>query len=317
MAIGGPLRTTLLIFVADQIKAFALMLAVLVADRATAGSSDRRGAYVLAVLIGGAAGAAAGATFASWVGSGFTLPRHLTLGLILYIYLDLVLIGGAALWVMNDRRGAALARERMHRAEIERVEAAKRSVEADLQTMQARVDPRFLFDTLEEVKRLYAADAVVGERMLDELIAYLRAAMPKMRAKSSTVGQEAELARSYLAIWRIELGERLSFRVDVPDDMAEVPMPPMIVLPLIHHAIAARRADERGSRSLDIRASRPDGRVEVEISDSAQGLLPNADDSAITAVRERLAALFGDEAVLTFDASGPAGSLAVIDLPGR
>jgi hypothetical protein len=50
--------------------------------------------------------------------------------------------------------------------------------------MQARVEPPFLFNTLAQVKRLYEMDATLAQRMLDDLVAYLRAAMPHMRDTS-------------------------------------------------------------------------------------------------------------------------------------
>jgi LytS/YehU family sensor histidine kinase len=79
--------------------------------------------------------------------------------------------------------------------------------------MQARVEPQFLFNTLLQVRDLYRASASRGEQMLDELIAYLRAAMPKMRDTSSTIGQELDLVRAYLGIVSLRLGERLVFEI--------------------------------------------------------------------------------------------------------
>ncbi len=150
-----------------------------------------------------------------------------------------MLFGAGVVWVINERRRAALARARMHGAEMERIAAEKRSVESDLQAMQARVEPQFLFNTLAQVKQLYERDAPVGERMIDELIAYLRAAMPKMRDTSSTVGQEVELARAYLAIVKVRLGERLTYEIESSTAVAETRMPPMMLLPLLDYALAA------------------------------------------------------------------------------
>ena len=82
--------------------------------------------------------------------------------------------------------------------------------------MQARVEPQFLFNTLAQVERLYEPMPTLAGRMLDDLIAYLRAAMPAMRGTSSTVAQEIELARAYLDIVRMRLGDRLRVSIDVP-----------------------------------------------------------------------------------------------------
>ena len=75
----------------------------------------------------------------------------------------------------------------MHAAELSRIAAERESIEADLQAMQARVEPKFLFNTLTHVKQAYAQGGTQGAGLLDALIAYLRAAMPKMRDTSSTV----------------------------------------------------------------------------------------------------------------------------------
>src|SRR4030095_1028436 len=167
----------------------------------------------------------------------------------LYTYLDLVLFGGGVVWVINDRRRAALGRARMHGAEMERITAEKRGTEPALRGMRARVEPQFLFNTLAQVKQLYERDAPVGEQMLDELIAYLRAAMPKMRDTSSTVGQEVELARAYLAIVKVRLGERFTYEIESSPAVADERMPPMMLLPLLDHALARVLGDSRAAPS--------------------------------------------------------------------
>ena len=91
-------------------------------------------------------------------------------------------------------------------------------LESRLAAMQAQVEPQFLFNTLAQVERLYEIDPARAARMLDDLIAYLRAAMPLMRDTSSTVKQEIDLARAYLDIVRIRLGDRLAFAIEVPSD---------------------------------------------------------------------------------------------------
>ena len=67
--------------------------------------------------------------------------------------------------------------------------ARRRLVEAQLQAMQARVDPQMFFDTLDTVQRLYTSDPRRAEGLLDELIVFLRAALPRLRTASSTLAQ--------------------------------------------------------------------------------------------------------------------------------
>ena len=192
-------------FVGAQMRAFTLMLCIVVADYVTGRDTRRRAAYALAVVVSAAVVAPLESLHALGTWYEFAEMTILSLsfvGLILQNFVNWLILGGAATFVYTDRRWAHAARARMHAAEIGRAQTARRTLEFRLQAMQARVEPQFLFNTLAQVHDLYRVDAARGQRMLDELIAYLRAAMPKMRDTSSTVGQEIELVRAYLVIVR-------------------------------------------------------------------------------------------------------------------
>ena len=108
------------------------------------------------------------------------------------------------------RRGAQRAAT-LRAAQVEGAQLARQTLESKLQAMQARVEPEFLFDTLVEVQRLYETDARRADRILDQLIVYLRAALPQLHDAASTMGKEIDLAHAYLAILKMRFGERLAF----------------------------------------------------------------------------------------------------------
>lgn len=300
-------RVAPMIFFADQLKAFVLLLAIVVVDRMTARDPDRRGAYALAIVCGAAI--AVPLSILLMVGAVllFTSERPRFpggIGFALNIYFELVMIGGAAMWVINDRRRAARARVWMHAAELERIAAERRSIESDLQAMQARIEPKFLLDTLAEVRRLYERHPATGEALLDALIAYLRAAMPRMRDTATTVGNELDLARAYLSIAALRTGERLSFTVGSPEEaIARTGMPAMMLLPLVDHAIA------QGVASIHVRPRVAQQRIRFEIIAAGAG----AEDERIVELRARLQALYGDEGRLHVSAAD--GAPTVLEFP--
>jgi len=151
--------------------------------------------------------------------------------------------------------------------------------------------------------------------MLDELIAYLRAAMPRMRDTSSTVAQECDLARAYLAIVNVRLGERLRVEVDCPPEAEAVRMPPMMMLPLVDHALEQGSASS-DDRSIRIRAeiARPD--LRLTIADSGDGFRPRAEGEPIAGIRERLAALYRTGTLALRDVAA-GGSEATLELPAE
>jgi LytS/YehU family sensor histidine kinase len=217
-------------------------------------------------------------------------------------------------WVILDRRRARQALDRMHGAELERIAAERRSVESDLQAMQARGEPKFLFNTLAQVYDLYRVDAVRGERMLDDLIAYLRAAMPRMRDSSSTLAQEIELARAHLAIAKMRLGDRLDYSIDVPLQ-GDVRMPSMMLLPLVDHAITKGLQGSQASGSIRVAADIVDDQVRLVVEDTGGSFMPGSNEAAFADLRERLSALYGNGADFELRRCAADGSEAVVRLP--
>ena len=306
------------IFVGDQLKAFALLLTIVIADRVTGKDPDRRGPYVLAVVIGAAIvvplTVVVVATLVHFVAGQPVKPPG-GIGWVLNIYFELLMVGGATVWVINDRRRARLARARRHAAELQRIAAEKRSIESDLQAMQARIEPQFLFDTLAQVRTLYTRDHAAGEHLLDSLIAYLRAAMPTLH-ETSTVGHELALVRTYLSIVRLRMGERLAYSIDPVDGrVADVRMPAMILLPLIDHAIAQGPSKWHANGSVRIRATAEDDGVRFEIVGGAIDLTAEAEGVSITGVRQRLASLYAHRATLVLERRAAGDSVATVRIP--
>ena len=308
----ATLSTTLHRFAHAQIAAFGLIICIVVADRVTDPERRQPVAYVLAVVVSGA--------LVISLDTAITMAqqdKHFLLWLPLHDFFEWLILAGAATFVYTDRRRARIARERMHAAELERARTAKRALESRLQAMQARVEPTFLFNTLSQVRDLYRADVARGECMLDELIAYLRAAMPKMRDTSSTIGQEIELVRAYLAVVRLRLAGHLAYEIAPVDAaVAAARMPPMMLLPLVDHAIARHGASApQATESLHIRAAVVDDRIRLAIADSGVGFLPETEGTGIDEIRERLAELYGRNASLVVQKWGEGATQAVLEVP--
>ena len=140
-----------------------------------------------------------------------TWPRYMMFGL---------LFAGAYVYFRSKRDGAAA----MQQLELDRIELEQRMAEARLTVLLAQIEPHFLFNTLANVKSLYATDPVAAEVMLDNLMRYLAVALPQMRENESTLAREANLVAAYLNIQKVRMGRRLEFAVDVPDRIGDTRM---------------------------------------------------------------------------------------------
>jgi len=215
-----------------------------------------------------------------------------------------------------ERRAAGL-----RAAEIERHRIQAQMLEAQLQVMQAQVEPHFLFNTLAHIQRLYQTDPTRGRSMLVSFCSYLRAALPQMRARGSTVAREVELARAFLETHRTRMGRRLRVDIVIPDHLLPASFPPMMLLSLVENAIKHGLNPLREGGAIAIAAASSEGILRVTVADTGAGFskaeLGGGNGVGLSNIRSRLATLYGDRARLALGQNAPRGVVASIDVPLR
>jgi sensor histidine kinase YesM len=206
------------------------------------------------------------------------------------------------------------------KAESDRHLLSKQAIEAELKLMQAQIEPHFLFNTLASVQYLVETDPPQATKMLGYLLAYLRAALPQLRIPSTTLGQEAELAEAYLNIFKMRMGERLAFAIEIPESLRGCRLPPMLLMTVIENAIEHGLEPRAEGGSVRLEARRGDDRLVMVVTDTGRGL--GAGERAkpghgvgVANLRERLAALYGDRARFTLEDVAPQGTRATIEVP--
>ena len=227
----------------------------------------------------------------------------------------------AKYFIDRSRRATAYAETQTREAEYQ--SANRQIVEARLQALQAQVEPHFLYNTLANVQALTEVDPPQATKMVGHLIQYLRAALPKMRETTSTVGQEVELARAYLNILKMRMGERLEFDIAVPAELENFPFPPLMLPSLVENAIKHGLEPQREGGRIDVVAEKVGegaaSTIRLIVKDTGRGLTdaPTQMGSGVglSNIRERLQGLFGDQARLTLESNTPKGVVAIIEVP--
>jgi LytS/YehU family sensor histidine kinase len=163
--------------------------------------------------------------------------------------------------------------------------------------MQARVEPSFLFDTLGEIAERYDRDPGAGEQMLNELIDYLRAALPDVGVPGSTLRQEAALARAFLAILAIRADGRLAVQVQIADGLDELGMPPAILVPLLAAAVPISSPIATPS-SVQLAAIVDGALVRIVITGRGASMRAVSETQIVHDIRERLRSFYGEAATL-------------------
>jgi signal transduction histidine kinase len=204
-------------------------------------------------------------------------------------------------------------RDRALRAVKREQELERAALQARLTALQAQVEPHFLFNTLANLKYLVRTDADTAQRMLDHLVGYLQNALPDMRSASSTLDRELALARNYLSIMQIRMGQRLRFRIDAEDAALSRALPPAMLISLVENAV--KHGLERASRpgEIIISATLRGSELRVQVCDDGVGLTEQMGQGfGLANIHERLQLLYGERASLSVAASEQGGVRATL-----
>jgi LytS/YehU family sensor histidine kinase len=104
----------------------------------------------------------------------------------MYLGLNGALYGSLAMFIYVRLRNAGLAARVLADAEIRRSEEQRALIAAQLVAAQSRVDPAFVMKALDDIERDYETDPARADEALDEFIAFLRDAIPRLRADERT-----------------------------------------------------------------------------------------------------------------------------------
>lgn len=211
-------------------------------------------------------------------------------------------------------------RQELSDAEVERLATERALAEAQLKTLQAQIEPHFLFNTLTTAIGLIRTEPKAAEETLEQLTKLLRNSLSRTRTEESTLGEEFELINAYLRIAKIRMGERLSFNVACNDDLAGVSLPPMLVQPLVENALTHGLEPAEAGGDISVVANRHKDGVQISVTDSGLGLA-NSQATAGTGtglrnVRERLQQLYGASGELKVTDNTPSGVTATLFIPG-
>jgi len=240
----------------------------------------------------------------NWQSLGFALNGLLTTGMV---------VGACAYHSYSRAAADTLARTRIDRASLD-AELQR----AQLQLLRAQIEPHFLFNTLSVVRALARTDREATVEMLDHLMRYFAAALPRLHEPEVPLAQEMELVTAYLAIYRARLGSRLSYEVELPADLAQARVPSMMLLTLVENALKHGVTPSVEGGRVRVSASRTPQGVLLKVADSGRGLdVRHGRGTGLANIRQRLLMMYGPSAVLSLRPAEPRGVVAGIAIPAQ
>ena len=270
---------------------------------------------ILLVMAAGGTAIAAGLITALGLGGGVPFGARFlaTVRTVALIALGLG-IGMTLYETLRQRLGETTAELRARELEAER--ARKLALEAQLSSLESRLQPHFLFNTLNAISALIQQDPERAERTVERLAALLRASLDATGRGTVPLAREMELIGDYLEIEQARLGARLSCALDVPPDVAGCDVLPLSVQTLVENSVKHAVAPRRAGGHLRVAARAEDARLTIEVWDDGPGFSLDAipPGHGLDTLVSRLAARFGPAATLSVGRRD-GGTLVTLSLP--
>jgi two-component system LytT family sensor kinase len=227
---------------------------------------------------------------------------------------EVAFLSGAAAYISS--RLQALTAEQLRR----------QTVEAELRTLRAQINPHFLFNALNTIADLIVADAAEAERMTERLSDVFRYVLTHTQETTTTVREEIDFLRRYLEIEEARFRDRLQVTIEVAPDTTEIHVPALILQPIVENAIKHGLGPKVGGGRLKISAARCNSTLVLSVEDTGIGLGPHRLESTpngkarstgmgLTNARQRLRTLYGDHATLTMESLESQGCRVTIQIP--
>jgi two-component system, LytTR family, sensor kinase len=221
--------------------------------------------------------------------------------------------------------------------EKSRLESSLRQAELDV--LRMRLNPHFLFNTLQNISVLTQDEPQVASRMLTRLGDLLRSALRSSGEAETPLSEEIALTEAYIAIEQMRFGNRLQVKMDLSPTTLDALVPTLLLQPIVENAIRHGLREAAGSgilgvRSQDsrllvskaalitIRSEVSNSHLVLTVSDNGSGLRGKSLHEltlgvGLASTRDRLARMYGNEGNLAITPLNEGGTLACLTLPFR
>lgn len=215
-----------------------------------------------------------------------------------------------------DKSRIALIQEQIAKAELE-----KALREADLKLLQSKINPHFLFNTLNTIAQMaYLDGSVKVANLVWDLSGILRCTLRKTDQPIS-LREEINILKNYIDIQLSRFGERLSINLDIDHRLNDVVLPCMLLQPLVENAIIHGFECSRKKGIVTISVQQSGNNVMIMVEDNGLGFDPGSvavskgNGLGIQSVKNRLQYYYGNCHVFQIDSKPEKGTRVTLSFP--
>ncbi|GAB4019914.1 hypothetical protein GCM10028808_59320 [Spirosoma migulaei] len=213
-----------------------------------------------------------------------------------YIYaLGDLLIANIFLYVLQQ--GRQLTRK-LSEQEFQLLNMEKLKTRAELDALQAKINPHFLYNALNSIASLVHDDPDKAEEMTLLLSKLFRYSTGRDGELFATLADELEMVRTYLKVEQVRFGNRLTFSVEVSDPaLNDLKLPQFLLQPIVENAIKHGIAKRADSGRIDVRIYEKNGELNLCVHDNGPAFPDDMDGGyGLRSIQDKLKLLYGDDA---------------------
>ncbi len=274
----------------------------------------RRVLLVVLFLFGGLIGTELGfLIYSGPLGYNVGLKEHLSL--LLFNLVLAIIFGSIAVLYFSLKESAEKMATMLKEKELQEERLTRSKVKAELDALQSKINPHFLFNTLNSIASLISENPQKAESTVEKLSELFRYTLQTSQKDSVKLSEELEIVRSYLEIEQVRLGDRLEFDITCDDQALNVPLPGLIIQPLAENSIRHGIAPKVGGGKVTVDAKRVGNRCIISVSDNGIGFRNMNDGTGhgMNSVQERLNLFYGGRA--QFQIFHNDGTHVIISIP--
>lgn len=275
----------------------------------------RRVLLVVLFLFGGSIGTALG----FWIYNG---PLGCNIGfkeypsLLLFNLVLAIIFGSIAVLYFSLKESAEKMAIMLKEKELEEERLTRSKMKAELDALQSKINPHFLFNTLNSIASLISENPQKAEATVEKLSELFRYTLQTSQKDSVKLSEELEIVRSYLEIEQVRLEDRLQFKIACDSSLAEeLLLPGLIIQPLVANSIRHGIAPKVEGGRVAVDAKRVGNRCVISVSDNGIGFqnMNNGTGHGLNSVQERLNLFYGGRAEFQILHNG--GAHVIISIP--
>lgn len=274
----------------------------------------RLGLLLVLFLAGGFAGTEVGVGIHYAIFT-YSVDLHDHLRLLTFNLILSAIFGTVAVTYFTLRGTAEHMAAKLKEKELNEERLMRLKTEAELQALQSKINPHFLFNTLNSIASLIAENPKAAEATVEKLSELFRYTLKNAENSTVTLAEELEVVRTYLEIEKVRFGDRLQYEITCDDHLRDFRMPALIIEPLVENSVKHGIAKQVNGGKVLVAAKEMEGKCVIAVEDNGKGFQEGAADGGfgLRSVEERLRLRYGEGASLLI--TGDDHTRIVITIP--